>query len=43
MSVGWAVWHGEDAREFRLRADHALRRAREAGGDRVFPPIPASA
>jgi diguanylate cyclase (GGDEF)-like protein len=43
VSVGWAVWHGEDAREFRLRADHALRRAREAGGDRVFPPIPASA
>jgi diguanylate cyclase (GGDEF)-like protein len=43
VSVGWAVWHGEDAREFRLRADHALRRAREAGGDRVFPPSPAGA
>jgi len=40
ISVGWAVWHGEDAAEFKLRVDHALRKAREAGGDTVRPPIP---
>jgi len=40
VSVGWAVWHGEDPREFKLRVDHALGKALEAGGDTVRPPVP---
>jgi two-component system cell cycle response regulator len=36
-SVGWADWHGEDPREFKLRVERWLRSAREAGGDVVRP------
>jgi two-component system cell cycle response regulator len=38
-SIGWAGWLGEDPHEFKLRVDHWLRDAREAGGDAVRPGV----